>query len=901
MKKTVIILSVAIALTFSGACSKINSETDFAPVFRGTIAPATRTTLHKTGNSYEMLWSQGDRITVSNGTQTAEYQATEGGSATVAFEPVSGEPFAGTAFTACYPASLFDGQLPARQLYVENDIADYPMFAESGADPTHLIFRPACSILKIDVFTSQGGVSLAAIQVSADQPLSGTFVLTNGTLGVTEGGGVSLDCGDGVAINATPKPFHVHLPAGVYTNLKIRLIATDGKEFVSVLPDGEKLSFLRGELRELTLAADAFSNPTSEGKAVLRTGTDVNEMMKRFSNASAKAANTNSTIRRIVFKVNDPTRSDVLVSDFGSEPIYLTWDSGTGTVTFTTRADEIHTNPVSSYFFCWLNALEEIEGLEHLNTSDTKYFDRMFIALKSANVPLTTLDLSHFDTHNAISMVSMFDSLVNLQSVRVESFNTSNVRSFASMFGYCTSLTDVDVSGFVTSSAVNMSGMFRWCESLTELDLHSWDLSKVKNLSYAFQYCSALQRLDLGGADCKSTALTDASWFINASNNLKDLRFGKAFLCESMASLSAGFYQGTGYLKATVENPLVIRCAPAFAQKSLRSSASALYYTNQRCIVWKDIETDENIRFNQEIGYLTSIVSVQGAQVFFDVDAEHPFADAVAWANAYEGEGEPVIRLMADVAYNSAVSLGTASSKPVTLDLNGHVLSTTASPFLSTAGVMNIMDSSPVKGKITGTGSKIVNVITANTTTNIDGCVIECTKAAGADFQTDPVLHFNYNASTTVANITNAKVYSTAKVTVLYAPYATVTVTNSELTSGKDGNGWYVMIANYYGIITVNSGSFYTSGTGYASTLHCGSSNASVTVNGGWFHSGGRAISGYNAACGAKVTLNAAYLNMGLTHNVSPAAGKSLVTLSPAVTHTHETTGATLSYGYQVK
>ena len=69
-------------------------------------------------------------------------------------------------------------------------------------------------------------------------------------------------------------------------------------------------------------------------------------------------------------------------------------------------------------------------------------------------------------------------------------------------------------------------------------------------------------------------------------------------------------------------------------------------------------------------------------------------------------------------------------------------------------------------------------------------------------------------------------------------------------------------------------------------------------MNSGWFHSGGRAISAVDAATGAKVTVNAAILNMDLTHNVSPVAGKSVEPLSPEETHTLAITGATLNYGY---
>ena len=51
------------------------------------------------------------------------------------------------------------------------------------------------------------------------------------------------------------------------------------------------------------------------------------------------------------------------------------------------------------------------------------------------NIPLlTSIDISHFDTHNVINMGQMFSFCSSLKTINVSNFDTRNVTNMDSMF-----------------------------------------------------------------------------------------------------------------------------------------------------------------------------------------------------------------------------------------------------------------------------------------------------------------------------------------------------------------------------------------------------------------------------------------------------------------------------------
>lgn len=74
------------------------------------------------------------------------------------------------------------------------------------------------------------------------------------------------------------------------------------------------------------------------------------------------------------------------------------------------------------WFYDMLN-LQQIEGLELLNTSEVTNMEAMF-----SRIPLVELDLSHFDTYNVTNMQYMFWECQDIKTIYVgDDWNTDNV------------------------------------------------------------------------------------------------------------------------------------------------------------------------------------------------------------------------------------------------------------------------------------------------------------------------------------------------------------------------------------------------------------------------------------------------------------------------------------------
>ena len=164
-----------------------------------------------------------------------------------------------------------------------------------------------------------------------------------------------------------------------------------------------------------------------------------------------------------------------------------------------------------------LSGITEINGLEYLNTSETKEMTNMFGGCSS----LTTLDLSTFTTNNVVNMAGMFSGCSGLKELKIDGFVTNNVKIMTDMFRGCSALTDLDLSNFNTENVTDMYGMFNGCSALTNLNLRSFNTGKVNYMTNMFRYCSSLETLDLSSFETGSVSLMDYMFY--DCNNLKHL------------------------------------------------------------------------------------------------------------------------------------------------------------------------------------------------------------------------------------------------------------------------------------------------------------------------------------------------------------------------------------------
>ena len=194
-----------------------------------------------------------------------------------------------------------------------------------------------------------------------------------------------------------------------------------------------------------------------------------------------------------------------------------------------------------------------------INTSQVTDMSNFF----SNNGSLTSLDLSNFDTSNAIDMSGMFFNINPFGSISLDlsNFNTSKVKKMYNMFASCSGLRSLDLSSFDTSQVTDMSNMFKSCRGLASLDLSSFDTSQVTNMSNMFSFCSGLRSLDLSNFNTSHTK--DMYWMFAYSSSLETLDLS-SFDTSQVTNMSNMFNSCSSL--TTVK---VINCNDATKQKIL--------------------------------------------------------------------------------------------------------------------------------------------------------------------------------------------------------------------------------------------------------------------------------------------------------------------------------------------
>lgn len=160
-----------------------------------------------------------------------------------------------------------------------------------------------------------------------------------------------------------------------------------------------------------------------------------------------------------------------------------------------------HTSPFSSDLYQspigWWGSLEEIHGLELLDTSAAQDMSYMFY-----DGPYKILNIGNWDLSNVKTTKMMFAYCTNLEYLDVDNWDVGNVADFSLMFSGHSwegdmKLKQLDVSNWDTSSATNMSSMFYGCAQLELIDISNWDVSNVTTFSHMFADCYNVKHLDI--------------------------------------------------------------------------------------------------------------------------------------------------------------------------------------------------------------------------------------------------------------------------------------------------------------------------------------------------------------------------------------------------------------------
>ena len=259
----------ALALT---ACQKEQNidenKTDTPVIFSATTeSPATRTALSQNGEHYDVLWQNGDQITIVDAASKVGIYQTASSTTQGIFSYLSGTAATTPDYKAWYPASIYNEgtpTLPATQEYAEGNIKNSPMYTESSTES--LSFKNICGIIRLNISTTMSGKKVRSIALSATQPMSGAIsnaaTLANDYIAdVSEGAGVTLDCGEsGVAIGTEPTAFHFAVPANSYTGLKITVLTTDGDFQTRTIKSDKSIVVDRSSIADVTVSFNGFIN-----------------------------------------------------------------------------------------------------------------------------------------------------------------------------------------------------------------------------------------------------------------------------------------------------------------------------------------------------------------------------------------------------------------------------------------------------------------------------------------------------------------------------------------------------------------------------------------------------------------------------------------------------------------
>ena len=198
-----------------------------------------------------------------------------------------------------------------------------------------------------------------------------------------------------------------------------------------------------------------------------------------------------------------------------------------------------HVDNMSDMFYNCVS-LTGLDGLAEWDTGNATMLTRMFygcnrlstVGITSWNVrkvtttrgmlhgtPITSLDLSAWNTDSLTNMQYMFEYCTKLTSLDLSGWNTSNVTSTEGLFGHDQQLTNLRFDGWNTGNVKLMGHMFEYCTKLTSLDLSGWDTSNVTDMYGLFANCTSLAGLKLGDR-WNMGNVTNTTWMFSGDRKL---------------------------------------------------------------------------------------------------------------------------------------------------------------------------------------------------------------------------------------------------------------------------------------------------------------------------------------------------------------------------------------------
>lgn len=245
MKKILFTISaLAVAFGFTACSSEdevLSNVKDGKTTVMAMTETSTRTALAEDGEgAYDVVWSEGDKITIGGNEFTLEEGAGETSAKFTGTAPADGE------YTAYYATA--DGNVPTKQVYKEGAISNFPMTATATVTDgkiSPLSFKNVGGLLQLTV----------ANEAPESYKLAG---FTFNAAGLAKP--YSLVCEDLEWAQLKDKiVFNLALPEGEYTNVVITLYDSEYRTCVKTLKSGS----LKIERSKITKASFSLKEEVS--------------------------------------------------------------------------------------------------------------------------------------------------------------------------------------------------------------------------------------------------------------------------------------------------------------------------------------------------------------------------------------------------------------------------------------------------------------------------------------------------------------------------------------------------------------------------------------------------------------------------------------------------------------
>ncbi|MBQ7239812.1 MAG: BspA family leucine-rich repeat surface protein [Bacilli bacterium] len=265
------------------------------------------------------------------------------------------------------------------------------------------------------------------------------------------------------------------------------------------------------------------------------------------------------TVTSIKYQIiNSPPAGAVNLSkdldgaDLADIPVYLWFDSSTGTLYFGSSEDRIDiyfscedlfqhlsnikTIDLTMFNFYYVTSIKNMfsycEKLEHIIAGDeNEHWDLFYVSdakrafcqchsLKEINFydwhtgyltqlldmfkgcqSLTTIDVSRWDVSKVQDFSYLFTGSANMVSLDVSNWDTSKATNFDSMFQNMYRLTYLNIARWKTGRVIRMQRMFCGDGVLDDLDVSNWDTRNLEDANLMFNCCYKIQTIDLSNWD----------------------------------------------------------------------------------------------------------------------------------------------------------------------------------------------------------------------------------------------------------------------------------------------------------------------------------------------------------------------------------------------------------------